>query len=196
MPALERSQGGLGIGLALVKGLVEMHGGRIEARNDGPGKGSEFVIRLPVAVAPESREPPPPVIEPPCLAARRIVVADDNRDAADSLALMLRILGHEVRTASDGREAVELVREFRPDVALLDIGMPRLNGYEAARCIQEQPWGENIVLVALTGWGQEGDRLRAEEAGFASHFTKPVDPALLARLLAGLKSKAPGPGPD
>jgi hypothetical protein len=158
MPALERSQGGLGIGLALVKGLVEMHSGSVAARSGGPGKGSAVIARLPVAGVPPLREQPPAEAEGLCHAGCRIVVADENRDAADSLALMLRILGHEVHTAGDGQEAVEAVEAFRPDVALLDVGMPRLTGYEAARRIREQPWGQRGVLVALTGWGQEEGR--------------------------------------
>jgi CheY-like chemotaxis protein len=116
-------------------------------------------------------------------------VADDNQDAADSLALMLRLLGHEVRTAGDGQEAVEVVQAYRPDVAILDIGMPRLNGYEAARCIREHPWGRDVVLVDLTGWGQDADRRRAERAGFDRHFTKPVEAAQLQELLTELPAK-------
>jgi PAS domain S-box-containing protein len=184
-PALERSQGGLGIGLSLVKGLVEMHGGVVEARSEGPGRGSEFVIRLPVAPADlakelqhagsgggETNRP-----------RRRVLVADDNRDAADSLAMMLRLAGHEVHATHDGREAVEAAEWFRPDVAFLDIGMPRLNGLDAARLIREEPWGREVVLVAVTGWGQEEDKRRAAEAGFDGHLTKPVAPADLQSLL-------------
>jgi PAS domain S-box-containing protein len=188
-PALERSQGGLGIGLSLVKGLVEMHDGTVEARSTGPGRGSEFVVRLPVAAGPVIPELPPADIEWLSPAGRRIVVADDSRDAADSLAMMLRLMGHEVRTVGDGQEAVEVVQGYRPDVAILDIGMPRLNGYEAARRIREQPWGRDVLLVALTGWGQDADRRQAERAGFDSHFTKPVEAALLQELLAELQSK-------
>jgi PAS domain S-box-containing protein len=185
--ALERSQGGLGIGLALVKGLVEMHGGTVEARSEGLGAGSEFVVRLPVAGT-AARETATPVgggevSRPP---GRRILVADDNRDAADSLAEMLRLFGHEVHTAHDGVSAVEAVGRVRPDVAILDIGMPGLNGYAACRRIREQPWGRAMTLVALTGWGQEEDRRRAAEAGFDHHLTKPVDPAALEGLLAAL----------
>jgi len=182
-PALERSQGGLGIGLSLAKGLVEMHGGMVQAHSDGPGTGSEFVVRLPIGVALPVPRPPPGALEEAPAAGRRIVIADDNRDAADSLAMMLTMMGHQVRTASDGQEAVEAVEAFRPDVVLLDIGMPRLNGYQAARRIRAQPWGKDIMLVALTGWGQEEDKRRAYQAGFTEHMVKPVEPAALATLL-------------
>jgi PAS domain S-box-containing protein len=188
-PALERSQGGLGIGLALVEGLVEMHGGTVAAKSEGPGKGSELVVRLPVADASPVPAPSVPGGERPGASlGRRVLVADDNRDAADSLATMLRLAGHEVHAAHDGQEAVEAAAWFRPEVALLDIGMPRLNGYEAARRIRELPWGKGVVLVAVTGWGQEEDRRRAREAGFDHHLTKPADPAAIERLLAGVKT--------
>jgi signal transduction histidine kinase len=185
-PALERSQGGLGIGLSLVKGLVQMHGGRAEARSAGPGRGSEFVVRLPVAAAPPVSEQPAAAAEQPCFAGCRVVVADDNRDAADSLALMLTLMGHEVRTARDGQEAVDLAEAFRPDVVLLDIGMPRLNGYDAARHIRARPWGKDVLLVAVTGWGQEEDRRRSEAAGFNWHLVKPASPAALEKLLGAV----------
>ncbi len=186
--ALERSQGGLGIGLSLVKGLVEMHGGTVEARSDGPGRGSEFVVRLPVAggsTASTARQPgggETVVVRP----RRRILVADDNRDAADSLAMMLRLGGHEVHAVHDGQEAVDATAWFRPDLALLDIGMPKLNGLQAAHLIREQPWGRQVVLAAITGWGQDEDKRKATEAGFDRHLTKPVDPAALDKLLASL----------
>ena len=120
-------------------------------------------------------------------AKRRILVVDDNKDSADSLSMMLGIMGMEVRTAYDGLEAVEMAAAFNPDVALLDIGLPKLNGYEAARRIREQPWGKDMVLVAVTGWGQEEDRRRSQEAGFNAHLVKPVDPAALQQMLAALK---------
>jgi PAS domain S-box-containing protein len=183
-PALERSHGGLGIGLSLVKGLVEMHGGSVGARSDGPGKGSEFVVRLPVAGGTAAPRPRLPVGgEGAAGPRRRILVADDNRDAADSLAMVLRLGGHEVHAVHDGQEAVEAAAWFRPDLALLDIGMPKLNGYEVARRIRAQPWGRGVLLVALTGWGQEEDKRRAREAGFDQHLTKPAAPADLERLL-------------
>jgi signal transduction histidine kinase len=193
-PALERSQGGLGIGLSLVKSLVEMHGGRVEARSDGPGRGSQFIVRLPLLIAAPRTGTEVRRTEAESSGCRshkcRIVVADDNVDSAQSLVMMLSVMGHEVRTAHDGTAAVHLAETFRPDVALLDIGMPNLNGYQAARRIREQPWGKAMVLVALTGWGQAEDKRRAEAAGFDHHFTKPVDPTALERLLAGLKYTA------
>jgi CheY-like chemotaxis protein/two-component sensor histidine kinase len=182
-PALGRSQGGLGIGLSLVRGLVEMHGGRVEARSGGAGQGSEFVVRLPIAATPAAREQRPAGAQTPCAGGCRIVAADDNSDAAHSLALMLTLMGHEVRTARDGQEAVEVAEAFRPEVVVLDIGMPRLNGYEAARRIRQQPWGKAVLLVALTGWGQEEDRRRSKEAGFDEHLVKPANPAALEELL-------------
>jgi CheY-like chemotaxis protein len=185
-PALERSQGGLGIGLSLVKGLVELHGGSVEARSEGPGKGSEFAVRLPVVDGTTAPQTPQPAGGEKATARprRRVLVVDDCRDAADSLAMLLRLAGHEVHAAHDGREAVESAGRFRPDVALLDIGMPKLNGYEVARHIRQQPWGRQVVLVAITGWGQEEDKRRAMEAGFDEHLTKPVAPAALEKLLA------------
>jgi CheY-like chemotaxis protein len=182
---LEKAQGGLGIGLTLVRRLTEMHGGSVEARSEGPGRGSEFVVRLPVVLAGPARD------EGPAGGAgessrRRILVVDDNRDSAMSLALMLQLMGNEVRTAHDGLEAVQAAEVFRPDVGLLDIGLPRLNGYDAARRIRSQPWGRDVVLIAVTGWGQEDDRRRSKEAGFNFHMVKPVEPAALEKLLAGL----------
>jgi PAS domain S-box-containing protein len=180
-PALERSQGGLGIGLSLVRGIVELHGGTVEARSEGPGQGSEFVVRLPVISA--ATDDSPDVEEGTCAMTCRILVADDNRDAADSLATMLGLLGYEVRATHDGEEAVRLASEFRPEVVVLDIGMPRLNGYQAAERIRAAEWGRDMLLLALTGWGQEEDRRRAQEAGFGHHLTKPVDPSELVKLL-------------
>jgi len=192
-PALLRSQGGLGIGLSLVKGLVELHGGSIEARSDGPGRGSEFVVRLPVAAEPPAREPARPSHEEQEPATKcRILIADDNHDSADSLAMLLTIMGNEVGTAYDGEQAVEAAEAIRPDVVLLDIGMPKLNGYDACRRIREQPWGKGMFLIALTGWGQEEDRRRTEEVGFNRHMVKPADPTVLMKLLADLSSEHGG----
>jgi CheY-like chemotaxis protein len=187
-PALERSHGGLGIGLALVKGLVELHGGSVEARSSGCGLGSEFIVRLRIVDAPaQAAQKSDDIGEKPGLGKRRrILIADDLRDTVDSLAMMLRLAGHEIQTAHDGLEAVQAAAVFRPDVVLLDIGMPKMNGYEAARHIRAQPWGEKMVLVALTGWGQEEDKRRATEAGFDHHLTKPVEPDVLHKLLAVL----------
>jgi PAS domain S-box-containing protein len=187
--SLERSQGGLGIGLALVKGLVEMHAGTVEARSAGTGKGSEFVVRLPAAPI-DDEEATAPVVEPLSGSARRrILIVDDNRDGAASLGMMLTLQGHDTRTAHDGLEALELAEVFRPDVVLLDIGLPKLNGYEAARRIREQPWGRDMVLIAVTGWGQEEDKRRSMEAGFNLHMVKPVAPTDLETLLASLERR-------
>lgn len=182
-PALDRTQGGLGIGLALVHGLVELHGGTVEALSCGSGQGSEFVVRLPVAEPAQVEPDPEPTDSPPAMPQCRVLVVDDNRDAADSLAMMMELLGHQVRTAYDGAAAMQQAAEFKPDVAVLDIGLPKLNGYEVARYIRAQSWGAEMVLVAITGWGQLRDKQRAVQAGFDHHFTKPVDPADLEALL-------------
>src|SRR5262249_47927959 len=151
-PALERSQGGLGIGLALVRGLVELHGGSVEARSAGLGKGSEFIVRLPVVETPvPARQEPSEDGEKSCAGLKcRILGAEGRRDSVDGLALMLRLGGHDIQTANDGLEAVQVAAAFRPDVVLLDLGMPKMNGYEAARHIRQQPWGKDMLLVALT----------------------------------------------
>ena len=183
--SLERSQSGLGLGLPLVKSLLEMHGGTVEAHSAGLGQGSEFTVRLPLAIeAPTTLPPQPTISETTAVTPRRILVVDDNQDSATSLALLLKLTGNETHTAFDGLEAVETAANFRPDVVLLDIGLPKLNGYETARKIREKPWGKNIVLVALTGWGQHEDRQRSKDAGFDDHFIKPVSHAALMKLLA------------
>jgi PAS domain S-box-containing protein len=183
--AMGRSEGGLGIGLTLVRRLVELHGGVVEARSEGPGKGSEFVIRLPlppeVAARAAASGDAPAVARP-----RRILVVDDNRDAADTLGMLLRMIGNDVEIAHDGLEALRLAAECRPDVVLLDLGLPKISGYDAARGIRQQQGGAGVLLVALTGWGQEEDRRRSREAGFDHHLTKPVEFEALQRLLADL----------
>lgn len=182
-PSLERTQGGLGIGLTLVKWLVELHHGTIEARSEGTGHGAEFIVRMPVMTeaqrhAGRSQQQPPPRKQ------HRILVVDDNRDAAESLAYLLRSAGHEVFLAHDGEEAVEATAKHTPDVLLLDIGLPKLNGFEAARRIRRAPGAEHILLVALTGWGQDDYRRRSMEAGFNTHLVKPVDYEQLVRVIA------------
>jgi PAS domain S-box-containing protein len=182
--SLERSHGGLGIGLTLVRRLVEMHGGTVAVASAGEGQGTEFSIRLPVSPTAGEREISDVDHVVGVRSRRRVLVADDNEQAARVLGMLLTMMGNDVRVAHNGLEAVELADEFRPDIALLDIGMPKLNGYEAARRIRERPWGQAIVLAALTGWGQEDDRRRTGEVGFDHHFVKPIEPATLQRLLA------------
>ncbi len=179
----EQSQGGLGIGLTLVKRLVAMHGGSIEARSEGEGRGSEFIVRLSVIRKPALEVPRVErVSESP--AQRRVLIVDDNRDSADSLAMLLEITGNKTFQAHDGMEALNAIEKHRPEVVLLDIGLPKLDGHEVCRRVREQPWGKNIVIIALTGWGQEDDRRKSEEAGFNGHIVKPVDYENLLSLLA------------
>jgi CheY-like chemotaxis protein len=181
-----RSQGGLGIGLAMVHKLVEMHGGSVEAHSEGLGKGSEFVVRLPLVAAPAA--PAPQCREAPAtggrpLAGVRVLVVDDNRDAADSLCILLGSLGVEAHCAYAGDEALRRLPQLRPDVVVLDIGMPGMDGYAVARAIRAEAHNDGLRLIALTGWGQEGDRERTRASGFDHHLTKPVDLAALQRLL-------------
>jgi len=191
--SLER-EGGLGIGLTLVRELVRMHGGTIEAHSDGPGQGSEFVLRAPIVTTAVATPARPARVGTRVARPLRVVIADDNRDAVDSLALLLDHAGHEVHKACDGAVALALVRERLPDVAMLDIGMPRASGYEVAQAIRGESWGRAIHLVALTGWGQQEDKRRAREAGFDAHLVKPVDPRALIQLLASIpRPRAAGP---
>jgi len=180
------TSGGLGIGLALVRALVELHGGEIVAASDGLDRGSEFTVRLPlfasepVASGAANVVPPKDQVVP---VRRNILIADDNQDALESLALMLRLEGHEVHCASDGEEALALAGLRRPEIVVLDVGMPKLDGCEVARRIRAESWGRGAVLVALTGWGQDVDRRRSREAGFDMHLVKPVDPATICDML-------------
>jgi CheY-like chemotaxis protein len=186
--ALDRSQGGLGLGLSLVHGVVALHDGRVEARSAGPGRGSEFVVRLPVLQGVVIADAiSPTASETRVFVSRRVLVVDDNADSAESLALLLRIQGHLVETAHDGQTAVELAERFQPDAILLDLGMPGMNGYDVCGQIRVQPWGRAILMVAQTGWGQAQDRARTREAGFDAHLTKPIDPEAIQEMLVTLK---------
>ncbi len=187
--SLERTQGGLGIGLTLVKRLVEMHSGMVTAHSEGSGQGSEFVVRLPILPAAPMfvAEPQRPMMQGK---TRRMLVVDDNEDAALTLAVLLRMSGNQVQTAHDGVQALEVAQDARPDVILLDIGMPKMNGYAVCRALRTQPWGQNILIVALTGWGQEEDRRKSKDAGFDGHLVKPVDYAELLKLLAEFEASS------
>jgi PAS domain S-box-containing protein len=191
-PGKGHTDGGLGIGLALVKGLVGLHGGRVEARSDGLGKGSEFLVYLPhVAVDPLSEAPRTEITQSaPVTRTLRVLIADDNRDSAESLGMLLEMSGHEVRLAHDGTQALSMAAEKRPDVALLDIGMPGMDGYEVAMNIRKAEWGRDITLIAITGWGQEDNKRLARNAGFDHHLTKPMDSAVLESILATVERRA------
>jgi CheY-like chemotaxis protein len=176
--------GGLGVGLALVRKLVELHGGWVAGHSEGTDRGSQFVVRLPLHTGAVDEPAPRAPAPTPKLAHRRILVVDDNRDAAEILAAMLRLDGAEVRTAHDGALALTTAEQFRPDLILLDLGMPGVSGFDVARGIRSRPWGLDVTLVAQTGWGQHQDRRRTRDAGFDDHVTKPVDRAKLMQLLS------------
>jgi CheY-like chemotaxis protein len=187
-----RAQGGLGIGLTLARTLVHLHGGTIEADSEGQGKGCEFTVRLPIAeTLPESAQPAAPAQPGAPLQLKRVLVVDDNRDAADSLGMLLQFLGAEVHVVHDGRSALEAMKTFKPAVVLLDLGMPEMNGLEVARRMREDPESRSATLVALTGWGQREDRRRSREAGFDYHLVKPADVGTLQSILT--MREAPDP---
>ena len=192
--SLERAQGGLGIGLSLVKSVLELHGGTVEARSAGIGHGSEFVLRLPAqqsAGSPSASGADSDDLSKAGV-ARRVLVVDDSHDAAESLALFLQVAGHIVTTAFDGEQALEAAEKFRPHIALIDLGMPKLSGYEVCRRIRETEWGKKIILIAQTGWGQDDDKRRTRETGFDGHLVKPVDPMTVVKLVeAAHETKQP-----
>jgi PAS domain S-box-containing protein len=194
-PALERSEGGLGIGLALVRGLLELHGGSVSAHSGGAGQGSEFLVRLPIG-NPGDTEGVYETSAPARAGAKplRVLVADDNRDSAETCAALLEAAGHEVSVAHTGREAFDLACRLEPDALLLDIGMPELNGYQLAQRIRGTDWGRQVMLIAITGWGQEQDKRRAWAAGFDQHLTKPIDPNGLEALLQSAPARQPDNG--
>ena len=192
----DHSQGGLGIGLTLVKRLTEMHGGSIEAKSAGEGQGSEFIVRLPTLNRSGPVTPSGPETQTDSPPQRRVLIVDDNRDSADSLAMLLKITGNKTYTAHDGLEAVDAIEKHRPEVVLLDIGLPTLDGHEVCRRVRQQPWGKDIVMIALTGWGQEDDRRKSEEAGFNGHMVKPVDYDKLLDLLESVSKQTTSSGSD
>jgi PAS domain S-box-containing protein len=187
--AASRAQGGLGIGLALVRSLVEMHGGSVQAVSAGPGTGSEFIVRLPLAINPRPVDSTGQARPSVALAHRRVLVVDDNRDAAESLAMLLKLIGAEVQVVYSGPDALKLLASYHPAVVLLDLGMPDMDGYEVARRIRQRPEYRDVTLIALTGWGQEEDRRRSQMAGFDYHLIKPADVAALETLLMSLDSQ-------
>jgi signal transduction histidine kinase len=191
--SIGRSHGGLGIGLMLVKKLVELHGGSVEARSAGRDHGSEFIVSLPLASPLEASSRSRDAIDRAGMTGRRVVVADDNADSAESLSMLLSLYGNEVSTAYNGRDAVSLAEQIRPEIMLLDIGMPEMNGYEVAKEIRREPWGADVVLIALTGWGKEEDRRLSREAGFNHHFVKPLSVEDLGKVLASIDVAAKSP---
>jgi signal transduction histidine kinase/ActR/RegA family two-component response regulator len=190
-PASGRAQGGLGIGLSLVKGLVELHGGVVDAHSEGPGEGSTFRVRLPIADGVTDRETSKVSDGATAVprGSRRVLVVDDHRDSADSLAMLLKAMGHEVDRAYDGEQGIELASKVLPELILLDIGMPRMDGFETCRRIKAEAWGEHTVVVALTGWGQDEDRRKSRAAGFDHHLVKPVEIGDLVALMSTLDAR-------
>jgi PAS domain S-box-containing protein len=185
---LDRSEGGLGIDLTLAQRLIKLHGGSIEAMSDGPGQGSELVVRLPLAAAPaQSCSSGPRPAEARTAGPRRVLVVDDNLDAAESLEILLQLWGHQARSANDGPQALALVADFQPEIILLDIGLPGMDGYEVARQIRELPTGRGALIVAVTGYGRSSDRLQSQDAGFDHHLVKPVQPEVLQELIASAR---------
>lgn len=182
---------GLGIGLALVKSIIELHGGQVEARSEGPDRGAEFSVKLPLMLeATSTMQQPVRSRSAANSCKRRVLIVDDNEAAASLLSIVVEMMGHEVHVAHDGIEAIEMALDFQPDVVLMDLAMPRLDGYGAATHIRQQPWGHDMLLVALTGWGQDGHKQRAKEAGFDHYLVKPVDPVEIERLLANATDRA------
>ena len=181
--SLDRTEGGLGIGLTMVQRLVKLHGGSVEVRSEGSGLGSEFIVRLPLLTVPAPAPLPQRAGSGPA-SSRRVLVVDDNRDATETLELLLQLWGHEVRSALNGTEALSLAVEFRPEIILLDIGLPGMSGYEVARQLRKLPGFRDVFIVAVTGYGQDRDRIHSQEAGFGHHLVKPVQPEVLQELIA------------
>jgi CheY-like chemotaxis protein/two-component sensor histidine kinase len=182
----DRASGGLGIGLTLVRSIVDLHGGTVTAESHGTDRGSTFRVRLPLVQQGIRQAEPAPSPSAEAAVSKRVLIADDNLDAAESLQLWLQLAGHDVQIAGNGMEALRVAAEFKPDVALLDLGMPGLSGFDVARRIRDSAWGSDMVLVALTGWGQDEDRKQSAEAGFDHHLTKPIAPEAIESLIAGL----------
>src|SRR5262245_14800298 len=191
--SIRQSEGGLGIGLSLAKRLVEMHGGNIEVSSEGLGKGSEFIVRIPLGQTSKEESTAAADVSAAAeqqVSQRRILIADDNPDVVETFEVMLQTLGYEVQTALDGVEALEKAEQFQPHTIVLDIGMPKLDGYETARRIRQRPWGTDVVLVAVTGWGNENDKLKSADAGFNMHLVKPIDATALLNYLNNKESKS------
>jgi two-component system CheB/CheR fusion protein len=182
--ALDRSEGGLGIGLTIARQIIEMHGGSVVAASDGPGQGSEFSVRLPIAPVPEAAAGGAQDLQPASPSSRRrLLVVDDHRESADTLAMLLGAMGHEVKTSYAGRDAIELAAQYQPEGVLLDIGLPGMNGYEIAQALRNSRGGSRMVLIAVSGYGQDEDRRLSREAGFDHHLVKPVAPAELTKII-------------